>query len=82
VTGIFEIGSHEPFSPGWLQTVNLLISASWVAKLTAVSHQHPAVSPSSHRFDCVYLFIYFPLLLCCVGVHCDICEGSYGVSNM
>jgi hypothetical protein len=27
--------------PGWLQTVILLISASWVAKITGVSHQPP-----------------------------------------
>jgi hypothetical protein len=26
----------------WLQTTILLISASWVAKITGVSHQHPA----------------------------------------
>jgi hypothetical protein len=28
--------------PGWLQTSILLISASWVARITGVSHQHPA----------------------------------------
>jgi hypothetical protein len=27
---------------GWLRTVMLLISASWVARSTSVSHQHPA----------------------------------------
>jgi hypothetical protein len=37
---------------GWLQNVILLISASWVAKITGVSHQHSAF-PNSH----------FPLLL-------------------
>jgi hypothetical protein len=26
---------------GWLQTAILLISASWVTRITGVSHQHP-----------------------------------------
>jgi hypothetical protein len=27
--------------PGWLRTMILLISASWVARITGVSHWHP-----------------------------------------
>jgi hypothetical protein len=42
VMGIFEIGSHELFAQGWLWTAILLISASWVARITGVSHRHPA----------------------------------------
>jgi hypothetical protein len=42
VLGIFEIGSHELFAWGWLRTTILLISASWVARITGVSHQHLA----------------------------------------
>jgi hypothetical protein len=29
--------------PGWLRTTILLISASWVARITAVSHWHLAL---------------------------------------
>jgi hypothetical protein len=42
VLGIFEIGSHKLFTQGWLLTVILLISASQVARITGVSHGHPA----------------------------------------
>jgi hypothetical protein len=42
VMGFFEIGSRELFAWDWLQTVILLISASRVARITGVSHQHPA----------------------------------------
>jgi hypothetical protein len=38
----FEIGSLELFAQGWLQTVILLISASWVARIIGVSHWHLA----------------------------------------
>jgi hypothetical protein len=36
----------QTICPGWLQTVILLISASWVARITVVSHQCPAEFPS------------------------------------
>jgi hypothetical protein len=36
----FEIGSHELFCLGWLWTAFLLISASWVARIAGISHQH------------------------------------------
>jgi hypothetical protein len=42
VMGIFEIGSCELFAQGWLPTVILQMSASWVARITGVSYQHPA----------------------------------------
>jgi hypothetical protein len=35
--GFFEIGSHKLFAQGWLQTLILLISASWVAGITGMS---------------------------------------------
>jgi hypothetical protein len=41
----FEIGSHGTICPGWLQTVILLISASWVATIIGVRHQHQAHQP-------------------------------------
>jgi hypothetical protein len=37
----FEIGSLELFAWGWLQTMILLTSVSWVARITGVSHRHP-----------------------------------------
>jgi hypothetical protein len=42
VLGIFEIGSCEPSVHSWLQTLILLISASWVPRITGMSYQHPA----------------------------------------
>jgi hypothetical protein len=36
--GFFKIVSHRTLCPGWLRTANFLISASWVAKITGVSH--------------------------------------------
>jgi hypothetical protein len=41
VLGIFKIVS-QTICLGWLWTVILLLSASWVARITGVSHQHPA----------------------------------------
>jgi hypothetical protein len=40
VTGFFEIGSHDLFAQGWLQTAIVLILASCVARITGVSYQH------------------------------------------
>jgi hypothetical protein len=34
--------SSRTTSPGWLWTTVLLIFASWTARITGVSHQHPA----------------------------------------
>jgi hypothetical protein len=34
----FEIGSHGTICPGWLWNTILLVSASWVARITGVSH--------------------------------------------
>jgi hypothetical protein len=41
VLGIFEIDSHGTILLGWLWTMILLISASWVARITGVSYLHP-----------------------------------------
>jgi hypothetical protein len=35
----FEIGCWELFAQGWLRTEILLIYASWVARITGMSHQ-------------------------------------------
>jgi hypothetical protein len=39
---IFQDRVSRTICPGWLRTVILLISASWVARITDVSHWHPA----------------------------------------
>jgi hypothetical protein len=44
--GFFEIGSHGTICPIWLQTSILLISASWVARITGVSHWY--LAPNCH----------------------------------
>jgi hypothetical protein len=38
VMGFVKIGSRELFCPGWLETLILLISASWVVRITGMSH--------------------------------------------
>jgi hypothetical protein len=42
VMGLFRDRISRTICPGWLRTTILLISASWVARITGVSHQHPA----------------------------------------
>jgi hypothetical protein len=45
--GFFEIRVLRVISPGWLQIVTLLISASWVARIIGMSHR------------CLTFFSYF-----------------------
>jgi hypothetical protein len=52
VKGFFEIGSHKLFPRGWLWTTILLISASWVARITDVSH-HTRLSKCLLRNLCI-----------------------------
>jgi hypothetical protein len=47
---------------GWLQTAILLISASWVAGITGVSHQHPADPLCFARQDSAWYQVLFQLL--------------------
>jgi hypothetical protein len=63
--GFFEIGSHRTICQGWLWTAIFLISASWVAKITGVSHWRPAIffflqnsEPSIYFYD-VWLLLFF-----------------------
>jgi hypothetical protein len=44
VMGFFEIGSGELFAEGQLWTTVFLIAVSWRARITGMSHQHPAPS--------------------------------------
>jgi hypothetical protein len=41
----FEIVSHELFAQGWLRTMILLISASWIARITRTSYWRLVASP-------------------------------------
>jgi hypothetical protein len=52
--GEFGDGVLQTICLGWLRTAILLISASWVARITGVSHRCPAL---------------FPLLFCILS-HC------------
>jgi hypothetical protein len=38
----FQDGVSRTISLGWLQTSTLLITVSLVARITGISHQHPA----------------------------------------
>jgi hypothetical protein len=38
----FKIGSHRPICSGWLWAMILQISASWVVRITGMSHRRPA----------------------------------------
>jgi hypothetical protein len=42
--GFFQDRVARNICLGWLQTTILLISASWVAGITGVSHQQPATA--------------------------------------
>jgi hypothetical protein len=49
--GFFEIGSHKLFSLGWLQTTILMITASWVARITGMNHWYLATHNFYHLCD-------------------------------
>jgi hypothetical protein len=44
VKGFFQDRVSRTICLSWLRITRLLISASWVARITDVSHQHPAQS--------------------------------------
>jgi hypothetical protein len=44
VMGSFQGSVSQTLCPGWLQNAILLIFASWIARITGVSHQHLALS--------------------------------------
>jgi hypothetical protein len=46
----------QTISLGWLWTVILLISASWVARITGVSHRCPARMYILYNFFCCCYF--------------------------
>jgi hypothetical protein len=44
----------QTICPGWLQTLVLLISVSWIAGITGMSHQHPAWN----SYYCLWPYIW------------------------
>jgi hypothetical protein len=76
VMGFFEIGSCELFAPGWPKAEILLISATWVVRITSVSHWPLAIkhnyfiagncnigNPCSLKF-LLFLCYFSPMLPC------------------
>jgi hypothetical protein len=64
VIDIFKIGSLELFLWAGFEPLILLISAFWVARITRVSLQHPAVV----YLLCICSFVYLLLLFSGTGV--------------
>jgi hypothetical protein len=64
VLGIFEIGRVSwTVCPGWLPTVILLISASWVARITGVSHRRLAQAICFNCLSFVHIFNFSSVYL-------------------
>jgi hypothetical protein len=66
VMGIFEIGLSN-YCPGWLQTMILLISVSWLTRITGVSHWCPAkfqILISVIHLLLVWWFDFYIFLFC------------------
>jgi hypothetical protein len=53
VMGFFQDRISRTVCPGWLQTLILLISASPIARITGVSHWHPAILTKINIFGSV-----------------------------
>jgi hypothetical protein len=53
--GFFWDRVLQTICPGWLWATILLVSASWVARITGVSHRCPA------------LFFFFSVFVCLMG---------------
>jgi hypothetical protein len=62
---ISKLGSHELFVWGCLQMAVLLISASWVAKITSMRHQQLAPPTIFIFYFIIFTFTYMCIL--CVG---------------
>jgi hypothetical protein len=55
---LVALGSCKLFTQGWLCTMILLISVSWVARITGISHQHLA-----HSFIFTFTFLKFNIIV-------------------
>jgi hypothetical protein len=77
VMDILQIGSCRTISPGWLQSTILLISASWEAKITDMSHRHPAQIFYLH---CWSQHGYFSGIYCVSRIHLEF--PTLGGSNL
>jgi hypothetical protein len=54
---------------GWLQTSNLLISASCIPRITGVCHQHLANIPYDLAYDFTYLIYKYYYHTCSLTMH-------------
>jgi hypothetical protein len=66
VKGFFKIGSPKLVIWGWLRTAFLLISASWVGRITNVSHWHLAYFFLEQT--CEHFCLLFPFQGWCWGL--------------
>jgi hypothetical protein len=88
VMGFFKIGSCQVFVQGWLRTVILLISASWIARITGVSHQcltmavfHSGAKICSQGLGPKYLTICYDLTFCGFGGYTWYCTDPIKLST-
>jgi hypothetical protein len=66
VMGFFETGSHKLFAWGWLQIQILLISASWIVRITGVSHWQ--LAPLSDAMKICQQWLLLSLIPCLVAI--------------
>jgi hypothetical protein len=57
---VFQDRVLQTVCPGWFPTEILLISASWVARITGVSHRHPAPATFNHTHPFTSLLPLIP----------------------
>jgi hypothetical protein len=75
--GFFMIGFLELFCLGWLWTMILLISASWVARITGVSHQLQALELTLNSFGSIRQFSHLKSLCRAEDVNTDSKQGKW-----
>jgi hypothetical protein len=84
VKGFFKVGSHKLFALGWFWTPILLISASWVARITGVSRRRPALLiflpplafPQFSKNSCFILSFLFPFWWLVRSYSSVLCPGA------
>jgi hypothetical protein len=88
---VFQDKVSWTICPSWLRSTILLISASWVARITGVSHQHPAkymdlektfdTNCQSHSTEYAYFNLPLPTVQWKLTLLDFICENSCCVLN-
>jgi hypothetical protein len=67
--GFFGDRVFQTICPGWLRTSVLWISASWIARITGVSHQRLAWHLFNKKFKSYLGFLSCELVLLCHFSH-------------